>query len=188
MLERIILHLDPVSIDPEYVLGFCKEYNMLTAYIFLSTRTIHQSFVNPLKRIFKVVKNQQRAQDKLAFGYKLFWYIRMCFRGETFPNGVILPEQHPRAIKTIVDWLLGRDHLVTLLDLDSSILFKVIWILFEPGVAHDIMLNLPVTHSDILRKFGESCGRDTEHFPNFALFIGKISGLENLQISKEICV
>lgn len=66
--------------------------------------------------------------------------------------------------------------------------FRVLWILFEPGVAHDIMNNLPVTHSEILHRLGECCPRDSEHFSNFALFIGKISGLDNLTISKDICV
>mmetsp|Transcript_25587 Transcript_25587/g.4285 ORF Transcript_25587/g.4285 Transcript_25587/m.4285 type:complete len:126 (+) Transcript_25587:1096-1473(+) len=56
IVERIIIHLDPNCIDPQHVNPFCREYNLLTAYIYINTRTNHQSFVNPLKRIFHVIE------------------------------------------------------------------------------------------------------------------------------------
>ena len=91
-IERIIIHLEPTCIDPKHVLPACEEHNLLTAYIFINTNSVMQSFVNPLKKIYKTITKQKDPKAKLYFTYKLLWYFRLCLLGETFPSGKILPE------------------------------------------------------------------------------------------------
>ena len=70
-IERIIVHLEPSCIDPRQVLPICIEHNLLSAYIFISTNSTSQSFVNPLKKIYKTMIKQTDPRPKLYFTYKL---------------------------------------------------------------------------------------------------------------------
>ena len=70
-IERIIIHLEPTCIDPKHVLPACEEHNLLTAYIFINTNSVMQSFVNPLKKIYKTITKQKDPKAKLYFTYNI---------------------------------------------------------------------------------------------------------------------
>lgn len=71
IIEKLIVHIDPTCIDPKQVIPVCEEFNLLTGYIFVNTNSILQSFVNPLKRIYKALTKQEDAKSRRYFAYKL---------------------------------------------------------------------------------------------------------------------
>lgn len=81
-LEKIIVHLDPETIDPNYVFDFCVEYKLLTAYIYVNTRTYLQDFLSPIHLIYNIWL-ESNDQDT---GYRLLWYLRMCLEGIVYPD------------------------------------------------------------------------------------------------------
>ncbi|CAG9310317.1 unnamed protein product [Blepharisma stoltei] len=193
IIERLILHLDPTCLDPKQLIPVCEEYNLLTGYIFINTNSVLQSYVNPLKRIYKALTKQEDPKSRRYFAYKLMWYYRLCIKGETFPSGRIHPDLMQKVINSIVEWLLKRKHLATLLDIDSSAILKLIWLLFEERLPYQILQankdeESKPTHKKILDKLEQNCKPETYAFHQFTVFIAKASSVNQEIISKAICL
>lgn len=188
IIERMILHLDPNCIDPRFIEAPCREYNLLTAYIFINTNTQHPNFVNPLKSIFRVLRKQEKRDTKQFFTYKLLWYLRLTFEGKTFPNGVIPESSLREAVPKIIDWLLKKNHLSVLIDQDSITTLKVLRSAFEPGVPCNALSKASPSHSEILAKLETICHQNSPAFPHLAYFIARVSSFSSELISKEMCM
>lgn len=188
-IERILVHLEPTCIDPKCVLPALVEHNLLTAYIFINTNSTMQSFVNPLKKLHKTMTKQKDLRAKLYFTYKLLWFYRLCLKGETFPNGKILPEMHKFVISGIVKWLLNRNHLLSLLQMDSFVTLLVVWEIFEESLPKEIILKggegVP-SFTNIVQKLKEICAPGSFLYHQFFLFVLKTATLDFVVLSKEI--
>lgn len=188
-IERIIVHLEPTCIDPKCVLPALVEHNLLSAYIFINTNSTMQSYVNPLKKLHKTMSKQKDPRAKLYFTYKLLWFYRLCLKGETFPNGKILPEMHKFVIAGIVKWLLNRSHLLSLLQMDSFVTLLVVWDVFEESLPKEVILKggegVP-TFMSIIQKLKEVCSPGTFLYHQFFLFALKTATLDFVLLDKEI--
>jgi vacuolar protein sorting-associated protein 8 len=190
-IERLIVHLEPVCIDPRSVLPICEDHNLLTAYIFINTNSTMQSFVNPLKKIYKTMIKQKDPKPKIYFTYKLLWYYSLCLKAETFPLGNILPEMVQIVISGIVNWILKRKHLQTLLQQDSTTTLNVLWQVFDEEVPCEVMnkrLEGTPSYMDIISKLESICLPGSFLYHQYNLFVLKTADLNHVTISKEICI
>lgn len=188
-LERILLHLEPTCFDPKTILPACENHNLLNAYIFINTNSTMQSFVNPLKKMYKTLIKQKDPRAKLYFNYKLLWYFRLCLRGETFPSGKILPELIQEVIGKVVSWLLKRKHLENLLNMDSIVALNVVWLIFEENVPKEVMLSGKYKgYMDIINKLGEICKPGSFLFHQYQIFVLKTSNLPHITLGKDIYI
>jgi hypothetical protein len=190
-IERIIVHLDPICIDPKCVIPACDEHNLLLAYIYVNTNSTLQSFVNPLKKIYKTMTKQNDLRAKLYFTYKLLWYYRLCLKGETFPNGKVLPEMRKIMIIGIVKWLLKRKHFFTLMQNDSFITLMVVWEIFKETLPKEVLTDpscTSPTYMDLIMKLKEICAPGTFLYHQFFLFTLKTATLDYVSLEKSICV
>ncbi|CAG9320228.1 unnamed protein product [Blepharisma stoltei] len=190
-VEKILLNLDPTTIDPRQVIPVCEEYNLLTAYIFINTNSTLQSFVNPLKKIYKTLTKQEDPKSKRYFAYKLIWYLRLCLKGETFPSGKILNDIWGKVIIGVIGWLLKRKHLQTLIDIDAPTTLNVLWMAFSEKFPSNLLSQKRdnnITHREILDRLEQVCLPNSPTFQHFTLFIAKAASINQSIISKQICV
>ena len=191
LIERIIVHLEPTCIDPRHVIPACEEHNLLTAYIFINTNSTMQSFVNPLKKIYKTMTKQKDFQPKLFFCYKILWYYRLCLRGDTFPFGKILPEMYNSVVAGICKWLIKRKHLQSLLQMDSVAVLGVLWIAFEESAPAAVVCagaEGSPSYLELVGKLQSVCTHGTFLFHQFNVFVLKTAELEHVVLSKEIYI
>ena len=191
LIERIIVHLEPTCIDPRHVIPACEEHNLLTAYIFINTNSTMQSFVNPLKKLYKAMTKQKDFQPKLFFCYKILWYFRMCLRGDTFPYGKILPEMFNSVVAGICKWIVKRKHLQNLMMMDSVAVLSVLWIAFEEKEPAKVICAGDAgspSYLDIVCKLGAVCTHGTFLFHQYNLFVLKTAELEHVVLSKDISI
>ena len=188
-IEQVIIHLEPSCIDPSYVLPACEEHNLLTAYIFIHTNSIKQSFVNPLKKIYKTMTKQKDFKPKLYFTYKLLWYFRLCLQGETFPSGKILLEMMDSVILGICKWLIKRKHLLNLMQMDSVATLNLLWLIFEGKKVADVINKNKeegLSYLDIVNKLHTICSPEAFLYHQCSLFILKTVSLAHIMLTKEI--
>lgn len=188
-IERIIVHLDPICIDPKCVIPACDEHNLILAYIYVNTNSTMQSFVNPLKKMYKTMTKQTDLRAKLYFTYKLLWYYRLCIRGETFPNGKVLPEMRKIMIIGIIKWILKRKHFLHLMQNDSFVTLNVFWNIFNENLPKEVILeNSPgtPTYMDLISKLKEVCSPGTFLYHQYFLFVLKTGTLSHITFEKSI--
>lgn len=194
IIERIILHLDPACIDPGTILPHCVEFNLLTAYIFINTQTRAQNYTEPLRRLFEALERQTDLNKKRLYNYKMLWYARLSLRGQTFPVGSIKREMMPQVSVRIVKWLIKRKQLKSMLELDSSCYFRVLWLAFVEGIVSDTIREESlkpkptISHKRIIEKIGRACKDSNASFQQYTLFIAKASSLKSVQITKSVCI
>jgi hypothetical protein len=194
IIERIILHLDPACINPLTILPHCLEYNLLTAYVFINTQTKSLNFVEPLRRMFEALEKQTDLNKKRFYNYKLLWFARLSLRGLTFPMGHIKREQIPQISIKVVKWLIKRNPLKVMLELDASCYFRVMWLAFDDGlvsnaIREESLKPKPVlSHRLIIDKIGRACKSVIASFQQYTLFIAKTSSLKSGQIAKNVCI
>ena len=70
-IENMILHLDPVSLDSKILIPVCDKYNLINAYIYINTQSGLQSYINPLKKLYKLLSKSTDINNKKYFTYHL---------------------------------------------------------------------------------------------------------------------
>ena len=122
----------------------------------------------------------------MYYCYKLMWYIRMVFRGETFPNGRIIPEIWETAISKVVKWVLKKNHIGKLLYLDAAVTMSVLYEIFSEEQPRKLVAEGSIPHQLIINKLAEQGVANAEFMPNFTLFVAKVAA--HVPIEKEICL
>jgi len=122
----------------------------------------------------------------MYYCYKLMWYIRMVFRGETFPNGRIINDIWGKAIGQVVKWIFKKNHIAKLLFLDAAVAMSVLYIIFSEEKPKKHVADGPLPHDIIINKLSEQGVANPEFMPNFTLFVAKVAA--HVTISKEICL
>ena len=130
-LENLILHLDPPALDAKLLAPICDKHNLINGYIYIYTQSSMQSYVNPLKKIFKLMKKTSEGPKKQYFAYNLLWYLQLAFTGTSFPQEVVRPENRDAVVVKLCEWLYKRKHLENILEIDPDTCLKVIGIIFE---------------------------------------------------------
>ncbi|OMJ88999.1 hypothetical protein SteCoe_8914 [Stentor coeruleus] len=130
LIESIILHIEPLKLDSKLLTPICDKYDLINAFIYINTQSTLQSFVNPLKKIFKLISKSKDEGKKKYFAYNLLWYIKMCFNGLVFPKDEIPEENRKNIVVKITTWIIKRKHMEVLLDIDSIKSFEIFSMVF----------------------------------------------------------
>jgi Golgi CORVET complex core vacuolar protein 8 len=185
MVEKIVLHINSSSLDPEYLYPVCEEYSLTSAYIYISIS--NQNFIKPIDFLYSILKEQLDLHKKKYFAYKLLWYIKLCLKGEKFPKGFIPTEQWNKLIVSLINRVLQADLLEVLVALDANSTLKVVWIAFQDLTPSQALeLSKPPLIPSIISKLESVCTGPAFHY--FALFSARLSGSQPDCISKPLAI
>ena len=189
IIEKLILHLDPTQINPDFILPHCKEYRLTTASIFINTQSMKKSHINALKLLREVMRQHQTEDQRRYCVHKILWYLRMTIKGDTFPAGRIEEELLPRVIVKLTEWLTKKTHLYELLEVDGVTPFQVIWLLYEGGMPAEVLrAQAPSLHTDLLHVLEVACERLASIYPQYTLFVAKVVAGKAAIIPKKECI
>lgn len=178
LLENVILHIDPAALDAKLLSPICDKYNLINAYMYVYTQSSLQSYVNPLKKMFKLMQKAVDPARKQYFMYNILWFLKLCFTGTTFPQETIIMKNETREnnILKVVDWLFKRKHFEGLLDIDSDTSLKVADLIFsDPQVFN--LLSSPknsVSYKSVLEKFASILNSNCTFTSKVTLFTVKL--------------
>lgn len=178
-LERVLLFLNLRGQDLEHLAAVCIAHKMFSALIYIKTfGDDYREYVVPAECMMRELRARSKEEDKnIAWpnpiasnscnylGYKLLWYIQLCFKGEKFPyreNGSrINPSVWPHVIYAILNWLFqsnpsttneatgvkkstklkSESNIQTLLKVDARAVFQVMGTLFQSPELKDFVAN-----------------------------------------------
>ena len=221
-IERILLFVDLGECDVGHIGELCKIHKLYSAFIYIKTirDDTDWEYIEPLmvmnaeflKRTSQQVElsdllkdkyNSTLEQSKLYLGYKILWYVKLCFKGRRFPmredaqNRDINPNNWGSIVYVLIDWILIKQNLTVLLSFDISTVFDVLAMLFEyPQITKFITEGAYAQGSgrqitnylQILDKIGEICIAEPEFKPAYNLFLARVSAQEKIQISAQLCM
>ena len=226
ILEKILLNLHVENQDLASLSVLCNTHRLFSAFIYLKTLECNESlFIEPLVMMASEMKNRNLDLDMTTIddifkspakveqsakyiGYKILWYIDLCFKGQRFPpgEGSIIPfESWPRIIYVIINWMTletnGSREMDLLLKLDLQCVLQVFKGLFENVDTRHFILDpdkyklkegFGYKYTDILDKLTASI---QAVFPNnakamqaFYKFIAKIASYPGILIFPEMCI
>jgi hypothetical protein len=189
IIEKLIMHLDPVLINPDFILPHCKEYRLTTASIFINTQSIKKSHINALKLLREVMRQHQTEDQRRYCVHKILWFLRMTIKGETFPSGRIEEDLWPSVVVKLTEWLTKKTHLYELLEVDGVTPFQVIWLLYESGRPAEVLRTLGSTlHTDLLHVLEMACERLAGIYSQYTLFVAKVVSEKAAIIPKKECI
>lgn len=189
IIEKLIMHLDPDLINPDFILPHCKEYRLTTASIFINTQSIKKSHINALKLLREVMRQHQTEDQRRYCVHKILWFLRMTIKGETFPSGRIEEELWPSEVVKLTEWLTRKTHLYELLEVDGVTPFQVIWLLYENGRPAEVLRTLgPTLHTDLLHVLEMACERLAGIYSQYTLFVAKVVSEKAAIIPKKECI
>jgi hypothetical protein len=105
--EKIIWHIDPLSLDIDQAIGLCQKFHLYDALAYVYTRGL-QDYVAPVVQLLGLVRTVQqyrRAREHgapspyddetiepiLINGYKIFDYLSCVLTGITYPGQTTMP-------------------------------------------------------------------------------------------------
>ncbi|KAJ3111908.1 Vacuolar protein sorting-associated protein 8 [Phlyctochytrium bullatum] len=116
-IEQIILHLDPFSLDLHGTIQLSREYGLMSALIYLYTRSLHD-FVSPLIELLRLIEEVQKGVEIRAGTisvasrcYTLFVYLAYTLTGNAFPIGTLSRKEALRAKTDIYNFLFSENYL-----------------------------------------------------------------------------
>eukprot|EP00826_Nyctotherus_ovalis_P022929 TRINITY_DN17678_c0_g5_i1.p1 TRINITY_DN17678_c0_g5~~TRINITY_DN17678_c0_g5_i1.p1 ORF type:complete len:634 (+),score=179.22 TRINITY_DN17678_c0_g5_i1:73-1974(+) len=184
-LERVLLFLNLKGQDLEHLASVCIANKMHSALIYIKTfGDDYREYVVPAECMMKELRARSKEESKDTawfnpvasntynyLGYKLLWYIQLCFKGEKFPyheNGNRIDASvWPHVIYSILKWLFqdstpvtnevidtnryakikSESNIQTLLKVDARVVFQVIGTLFQIPELKDFIAN-PKSYSN----------------------------------------
>ncbi len=157
-LEQALLCLCLTGQDLDKLSMLCVTHRLFSALIYIKTRGNSESeFVEPLIFMASDMRRERRDKGKVRLediyssprevedsstysGYKILWYIDMCFKGVKYPqrqdtNSQIEFGAWPLIVYAIINWLLleqnGTSNMKELMKHDFVCTLRVIKALFE---------------------------------------------------------
>ena len=185
-IEDIILHLDSAHLDSKTLTPICDEHTLINAYIYLSTQSNMQSFVNPLKKLYKLVRKTKDSSQRQYYLYNLLWYLRLCFYGQTFPHNDIRSEIKEEVLIKTISWLIKSNHLKQLFEIDISTTLSVLRLIFiEKSVKSCIEKQKSITFREIIQKLESFIKVPSLYLDELIIFIIQIQGMTSFKLSRE---
>ena len=182
-VENIILHLDPACLDNKLLLPVCDKYNLINALIYINTQSSMQSFVNPLKKLYKLVSKATDLSKKQYFAYNLLWYLRLCYFGQAFPYEKIREELKDGVSINVTKWLIKRKHIQSLLEVDSKTTLSVLYLIFTQSACIRA-IEKEKSYPEIIKALESHLTPTQPYFSQYALFMIKINELTKIKLSK----
>ena len=178
MIEKILLNVDPGSIDSDQVMPILKGYKLFTAGIVIYCND--GDFLSPLVMMINALKEEKENFVKTYLAYKVLWYLRLCFRGERFLHGKIYEEYYKDIVKKLVGYALEHNVFTLFIDVDVVSLLKVVWEVVELGLLDD--------YQGLVRNLFDVVKEDQELMRNFSCFIAKVSEKTQIPIEHEVVI
>lgn len=155
-----------------------------------------------LKQLLKDSFNKEIEASKLYIGYKILWYIQLCFNGDKFPKRInednkIKRQNWPPIVYVLINWILIEENLKELLNFDIHCVFDVLAMLFEnKEISKFVTKNEEFntegqycpSYQEILEKLSNTCERNEEFKHYFALLLGRVSSQPDIQIPSRNCL
>lgn len=178
VIEKILLNVDPGSVDSDQVMPIIKEYKLFTAAIVICCND--GDFINPLKLMSESWLEEKEGFQKYYLLFKILWYLRLCFRGERFLHGKIYEAFYKENAEKLVKYLIDSQVLKSIIAKDSVTTFKVLYELFEFKLLDD--------YSDLFKTIFEAVKEKEELLLNFSLFTAKVCEKTEIPVNSEFIV
>jgi hypothetical protein len=232
VLEKILLFLRLDGQDLNNLNSVCAVHKLFSALIYIKTLQENDfEYIEPTRIMLSELADREK--DKKEFnlqtlvdnmkynkefensytyiGYKILWYIRLCFKGEKFPPRIEDSDKRipytnwPKIIYALLNWMFAIQNNVTnlqiLMQYDVKSVFNVLSLLFEnPDLRSFITepqkFKIPEKSSfnylEILKRVTiiadniESKKTKSKHYNT--LFLAKVAALPGVAILAEHCI
>ncbi|KAI8893736.1 Golgi CORVET complex core vacuolar protein 8-domain-containing protein [Globomyces pollinis-pini] len=201
VIEQVVLHLDPRSLDLNHTIGVCKKLGLMNALFYVYNRGL-SDYKSPLIEVLSMLTpdNLNELVDTLKQQiYTLFVYIAFILTGKSFPMGELPEEEYRTASNDILGFLCsptflkhGKNSVLAvgiepwpyfqiLLELDTFEMLKVLGAVFDSqsldmGIALEQNNTLLITRQyviNLLLHLIESGNWTQEQLDNIYSFIGR---------------
>lgn len=233
ILERILLFLNLQGQDLEYLGGICVENKMFSALIYIKAlQGNYQLFLEPAQCMLdELIKRQPDSENLIKkvignkeindfvessysyLGYKLLWYIQICFKGEKFPQRTIRGDNKltgnlwSDVVYSLLKWLLAEKdkicNLQHLIKVDAKVTFQVIGLLFETPELRGFITEpekyenkfsgcAPIHFTELLKKLAiiakdmDSAQTHSQYY--FNLFLAHVSSQPGIKMETDLCI
>jgi len=226
VLEQILLALPLEGFDLTKLSDICTNNKLFSAFIYIKTLENNETqFIEPL--IYMGIEMRLKRKDKtilkldairsipeqaevsaIYLGYKILWYIDLCFKGKKYPPGKatqITIEAWPKVVYGIINWLfLEQNETTNLYELMKQDLNQVLIVfkeLFENETTRGFLKEPEKYKSKdgygfdyiaVLDKIMNTTKGLQEDVPrNMTLvyrFMAKIASIQGIHISADWCI
>nr|AVN98117.1 Vps8 [Castula fusca] len=227
-LEQALVMLNLENQDLNYISDICTTHHLFSALIYVKTiENKELLFVDPLIYMISEMKRRPKEnyQSKIDMiftkpkvfestpayvGYKIMWYIDLCFKGIKFPQREQATVQidykiWPRVIYGIINWLIleqsGEANLKEILRIDFVCVLNVLKGLFENEDTRNFLIDpekfkskesYGYHYSVVLEKLKaniEAIASQDQRVPlAFHSFLARVGSFEGINISPEWCL
>ncbi len=202
LLERLLLFLDLHGQDLDYLSKACSGNNMFSALICVATSQDRpEVFVEAADRMHAELVRRAAERKPLDLrsligcnrfnfdaeqscdylGYKLLWYLQICFEGKRFPRAetqVISADTHTKVSHALLSWFLLKGQ--PLLQLDARTAFQALAPIFR-------LPDSPEYFCDLLSQL-EVAAENTGSQYQFGMFLAYASVQPGTRVAAERCV
>lgn len=130
-LEHILMHLNPLEINPSIFLLICEQNYFVSCYIYISTNSSLLNFITPLDLLMKFMLAETDQKKKFEYFYKIFWYSKLCLEGKKYPQGEIPSNILKKTLADVMKWILDKTNLEDFINMDVSTTLNVIKKIFD---------------------------------------------------------
>jgi Golgi CORVET complex core vacuolar protein 8 len=183
LIENILLHLKPSSIDAKGLVNFCDKYNLIDSYIYISTQSSLQSYLNPLKKLYKLTRKATEKPKKQYYAYNLLLVLKLNYTGKQFPDKKMQEETKEKVIIKSTDWIFKRKHIETLLEIDSTTTLNTIKLILPVLKVFDSQSSISVPQ--IVSKLESFLDPNSAYFYEIVQIIIDVYNISKVTISKK---
>lgn len=100
--------------------------------IYLCTRG-NDDFITPLVKfisLYKKMRIEGNQVERIKLGKLTLWYIKLCLLKKVFPNEPMSQKQWEYVLPEIVSFIMNKENLLLLMDIDAYKTFQLLLILF----------------------------------------------------------
>ncbi len=231
-LERVLIFLNLEGQDLDALSAVCVIHKMFSAGVCLKAlQGGERNFVEPaifMHNEMNAMRKERRNVDMRMIsardpdtslvltktygylGYKLLWYIRLCFKGERFgrqPESTIPRPIWPGVVCALLNWLFVQHeedrvtNLQELMQLDVRSVFQVLSLLFEEEGLRSSFIVEPQTgrgtkeglsYQKLIARLASVAGsmdsESTRSLHYYNLFLANVSAQAGNTIAPELCV
>ena len=199
-IEQVLLSLCLTNQNLIQAKEICISHKLYSALIYISTiEDIPDNFIEPLIYLSteRKIRKANNDQEVNYLGYKLMWYIDLCFKGLKYPHrqSKIYINVWPTVIYTILNWMFliqaDTSNMKELMSLDITTMLKIFRELFENETTRDFIKNpnkykaiggYGFDYTFILNKIKEIVNDLPNATIEYNKFIGHIATLKEINI------
>eukprot|EP01022_Parablepharisma_sp_SALTPOND_P016448 TRINITY_DN240_c0_g1_i1.p1 TRINITY_DN240_c0_g1~~TRINITY_DN240_c0_g1_i1.p1 ORF type:complete len:1429 (-),score=152.52 TRINITY_DN240_c0_g1_i1:4268-8554(-) len=225
VLEQMLLALNLENQDLQKLADLCITHKLFSALIYVKTlENEEEQFIEPLIYMCTEMRLKQKDNDTLKLdsiysnpkqaetsaiylGYKVLWYIDLCFKGQKYPyrTNQISFDLWPRVVYGIINWVFleqnGSTNLKELMRKDLLAVLQVFKGLFENEATRGFLrepekykskVGYGFDYLSVLDKIKRTVNELSADDPNVLRslhrFIGKVAAIPGIDISPEWCI